>query len=449
MLDYYNGLITKALTRVYDVAIETPLTLAAPLSLKLNNTIYMKREDMQPVFSFKLRGAYNHMCSLSQADLDKGVIASSAGNHAQGVALAAKKLGVKATIVMPKTTPGIKVKAVAALGAHIVLHGDIYDEAYAKALELKETEGLTYIHPYDVPNVIAGQGTIGFEIIKQCRPLPDIIFAPIGGGGLMSGIATYIKYHHPEIKVIAVEANDSACFNAALKADKRVNLDHVGIFADGTAVRIVGEETFKILKEQVDESITVTSDQICAAVKDIFENTRTLVEPAGALAIAGMKAYIAEHKLENKVLVAVNSGANVNFDRLRDISERAEMGENKEVIFSATIPEKPGSFKEFCTTIGENSVTEFNYRYTDSNQAQIFVGIEIGKDNENKKPLLESLTHKGYPIVDLTDNELAKVHIKHMIGGKSPSVDNERVFRVQFPERPGALMNFLKTMKLM
>lgn len=446
LLNDYSKQITKALLRVYDVAKETPLTYASPLSNKLGNNIYLKREDMQPVFSFKLRGAYNFIASLSQEALQKGVITSSAGNHAQGVALAAKRLGIPAVIVMPRTTPGIKVRAVEALGGKIILHGDVYDDAYAKAIELRDSEGMTYVHPFDAPDVIAGQGTIAFEIMKQCKTRPDAIFIPVGGGGLAAGVAAFIKMHSPTTRIVAVEATDSACLKASLDAKERIKLPQVGIFADGTAVKLIGEETFKILSQTVDDMITVTPDEICAAIKDVFENTRTLVEPAGALAVAGIKKYVREKQIKDQLLVGINSGANVNFDRLRYISERAEMGEEKEIMFAATIPEAPGSYKQFCQLIGARNVTEFNYRYNDPKTACIFVGLELPGGALEKAPLFETLRAHGYTLYDLTDNEVAQLHVKHMVGGKTSHAQNERLFRVEFPERPGAIMDFLTKM---
>jgi len=427
--------------KVYDVAVETPLDHARQLSKRLGNHVLLKREDLQPVFSFKLRGAYNKMANLSAAELAKGVIAASAGNHAQGLALAAQRMNVKATIVMPKTTPQIKVDAVRDLGAKVVLHGDTYDEASKHAKLLVIEKNLTYVHPYDDPDVIAGQGTVGMEILHQYRGEIDAIFVPIGGGGLAAGIAAYVKYVAPKVKVIGVEPVDAACCKAALAAGKRVVLDQVGLFADGVAVAQIGKETFRILRKTLDEVITANTDEICAAIKDIFDDTRSIAEPAGALALAGLKKYVAREGCTGKVLVAIDSGANVNFDRLRYISERTEIGEKREAVLSVTIPERPGSFRMFCNALGKRSITEFNYRYNDTRDAQIYVGVQIQSDSD-RHTLLDILRGKGYPVDDMTDNEVAKLHTRHMVGGHA-KVDNERVFRIEFPERPGALMNFL------
>jgi threonine dehydratase len=428
---------------VYDVARETPLELAKNLSARFRNRIWLKREDLQPVFSFKLRGAYNKIASLSDEALQAGVICSSAGNHAQGVALAAKRRGVRAVIVMPVTTPSIKVDAVRSLGGEVVLHGDTYDDAFARASELQEDQGLTFIHPFDDPDVIAGQATIGVEIMKQARNRPDVIFVPIGGGGLIAGISLYIKSRHPDVRVIGVEPEDSAAMQASLAAGKPVRLDHVGIFADGVAVRRVGDETFRLCQQYVDEIITVDTDHICAAIQDIFEDTRSIVEPAGGLAIAGAKKYIADNNVADQDLVAVCCGANVNFDRLRHIAERAAIGEEKEMLLAVEIPEKPGSFRHFCETLGRRSVTEFNYRYSDSAKAHIFVGVELHRGLAERRELVEHLQAKGYRVKDLSDNEMAKLHVRHMVGGRSPNIANERIYRFEFPERPGALLDFL------
>jgi threonine dehydratase len=428
---------------VYDVARETPLELAKNLSARFRNRIWLKREDLQPVFSFKLRGAYNKIASLSDEALQAGVICSSAGNHAQGVALAAKRRGVRAVIVMPVTTPSIKVDAVRSLGGEVVLHGDTYDDAFARASELQEDQGLTFIHPFDDPDVIAGQATIGVEIMKQARNRPDVIFVPIGGGGLIAGISLYIKSRHPDVRVIGVEPEDSAAMQASLAAGKPVRLDHVGIFADGVAVRRVGDETFRLCQQYVDEIITVDTDHICAAIQDIFEDTRSIVEPAGGLAIAGAKKYIADNNVADQDLVAVCCGANVNFDRLRHIAERAAIGEEKEMLLAVEIPEKPGSFRHFCEALGRRSVTEFNYRYSDSAKAHIFVGVELHRGLAERRELVEHLQAKGYRVKDLSDNEMAKLHVRHMVGGRSPNIANERIYRFEFPERPGALLDFL------
>jgi threonine dehydratase len=427
--------------RVYDVAIETPLDPAPQLSKRLNNKVLLKREDLQPVFSFKLRGAYNKMANLTPAELAQGVICASAGNHAQGLALAAQRMGAKATIVMPKTTPQIKVDAVRDRGARVVLHGDTYDEASKHAQQLVKERGLTYVHPYDDPDVIAGQGTIGMEILHQHRGAIDAIFVPIGGGGLAAGVAAYVKYVAPHVKVIGVEPEDAACCKAALEAGKRVTLDQVGLFADGVAVAQIGKETFRILRKTLDEVITTNTDEICAAIKDIFDDTRSIAEPAGAVALAGLKKYVAREGCTGRTLVAIDSGANINFDRLRYISERTEIGEKREAVLSVTIPERPGSFRTFCNALGKRSITEFNYRYNDERDAQIYVGVQIQSDSD-RQLLIETLGNKGYPVVDMTDNEMAKLHTRHMVGGHA-RVDDERVFRIEFPERPGALMNFL------
>jgi threonine dehydratase len=427
---------------VYDVAIETPIQKASFLSQRLENTVLIKREDLQPVFSFKLRGAYNKMRQLSKEDLAKGIVAASAGNHAQGVALSAQKLGCKATIVMPRTTPQIKVDAVKAWGAKVVLQGDTYDEASVYARQLVEEQGMTYVHPYDDPEVIAGQGTIAMEILRQHAGKIDAIFVPVGGGGLAAGIAAYVKFVRPEVKVIAVEPEDAACLKAALEAGKRVTLPEVGIFADGVAVAQIGKETFRILKQTVDGVITASTDEMCAAIKDIFDDTRSIAEPAGALALAGLKKYVEQTGAKGETLIAIESGANTNFDRLRYISERTEFGEKREAIFSVQIPEKPGSFRKFCAMLGKRNITEFNYRFNSAEQAQIFVGLQV-RGAQDRGEILEKIQAKGYRIEDFTNNELATVHVRHMVGGHSPNLQDEVVYSFEFPERPGALMNFL------
>jgi threonine dehydratase len=428
--------------RVYDVISETPLTRAKFLSTRFENNIQFKREDLTPVFSFKIRGAYNKMALLSEADRRRGVIAASAGNHAQGLALSAQHLGVTATIVMPKTTPQIKVNSVKAMGAKVILHGDTYDQANDYSKQLVEQQDLVYIHPFDDEDVIAGQGTVAMELLRQhCGPI-DRVFIPVGGGGLCAGMAAYIKYLRPETRVIAVEAEDSACLKAAMEHGSPITLEDVGIFADGVAVATIGSETFRILKDLVDDVITVTTDEICAAVKDIFDDARCIVEPAGALSTAGMKKYIQGKGLKNEALVAILSGANVNFDRLRHVSERTEIGEHREAILAVQIPEQPGSFKRFIQAIGERSITEFNYRINDPFRAQIFVGVSTIEDEE-RQSVIDTLTEKNYPVVDLSDNEMAKLHIRHMVGGCAAEVSNELVYRFVFPERPGALMKFL------
>jgi threonine dehydratase len=441
-VDYLARILTA---KVYDVARETPLELAPGLSARLRNRLYLKREDEQPVFSFKLRGAYNKMANLSRAELARGVIAASAGNHAQGVALAAERLGCKATIVMPVTTPQIKIAAVKARGASVVLFGDSYSDAYAHALALQKKTHATFVHPYDDPDVIAGQGTIGMEILRQAAEPIDAIFVAIGGGGLISGIASYVKRLRPEVKVIGVQPEDSDAMARSIAAGRRVTLPHVGLFADGVAVRRVGKETFRIVRDNVDDIVRVDTDAICAALKDVFEDTRAVLEPAGALAIAGAKSWVAEHRIRDRALVAVACGANMNFDRLRFVAERAEVGEEREAIIAVTIPERPGAFREFCATLGRRSITEFNYRYADADTAHLFVGIEVADRRETKK-LLAELARKRIAAFDLTDNELAKLHVRHLVGGHAPAIDDEIVYRFEFPERPGALMKFLDSM---
>ena len=429
--------------RVYDVAIETPIHSAPFLSKRLNNEILIKREDLQPVFSFKIRGAYNKLVQLSDEERNRGVIAASAGNHAQGLALAAQKMDVKATIVMPVTTPDIKVRAVRAYGADVVLEGDAFDQALAHSFKMVKEHGYTFIHPYDDIDTIAGQGTIGMEILRQHTGQLDAVFIPVGGGGLAAGISAYLKYLRPEIKIIAVEFEESACLKAAMEAGERVILDQVGIFADGVAVGQIGEETFRICQECVDEVITINADEICAAIKDIFDDTRSVCEPAGALGIAGLKKYVANKKVSGQTLLAIDSGANINFDRLRYVSEQAELGEKREAIIAVTIPEKPGSFKQFCETLGRRSITEFNYRFHDQKNARIFVGVQVHPDQMPIGKLVDELELKGYPVTNLTDNEMAKLHVRHMVGGHSQAVPDEQVYRFEFPERPGALLNFL------
>jgi threonine dehydratase len=439
----YLERILKA--RVYDVAAETPLELAPSLSKRLGNRLLLKREDLQAVFSFKLRGAYNKMAGLPKARLRKGVIAASAGNHAQGVALAAQRLGCRAVIVMPVTTPRIKIEAVKGRGAEVVLYGDSYNDAYKKAVALKRRRGLTFVHPYDDPEVIAGQGTIGMEMLRQHPGPLDAVFVPVGGGGLISGIAAYIKAVRPSIKVIGVEPVDAAAMYYSLKKKKRIKLDHVGLFADGVAVKEVGKETFRIARQCVDEMILVDTDEMCAAIKDVFEDTRVVLEPAGALAIAGAKAWVAKHGARGKTLAAVASGANTNFDRLRFIAEEAELGEHREAVLAVTIPERPGSFRKFCATLGARNVTEFNYRIADSQDAHVFVGIET-QGREQTTRLVKNLRRKGLKTLDLSDNEMAKAHVRHMVGGRAMAKD-ELLYRFEFPERPGALVRFLDGMR--
>ncbi len=441
-----NDYLEKILTaRVYDVAVETPLDAAPNLSARIGNRILFKREDMQPVFSFKLRGAYNKMAQLSPAQRKRGVICASAGNHAQGVALSAQKLGCRAVIVMPTTTPQIKVDAVARRGAEVVLAGDSYDEASAHAHMLEKKDKLTYVHPFDDPDVIAGQGTIGMEILRQHPNDIDAVFVAIGGGGLAAGVAAYIKRLRPKTKVIGVETYDADAMARSIKAGKRVRLDSVGLFADGTAVKYVGEETFRLCRELLDDIVLVDTDAICAAIKDVFEDTRSILEPSGALAIAGAKEYVKQHRLKDKTLVAVASGANTNFDRLRFVAERAEVGEQREAVLAVTIPETPGSFKQFCTLLGARNITEFNYRYSDAKEAHVFAGVQVTNRNEATK-LVESLRKHKLPAIDLTDDEMAKLHIRHLVGGHAPQVKDELLYRFEFPERPGALMRFLESM---
>lgn len=429
--------------RVYDVAVETPIHSMPFLSARCQNDILIKREDLQPIFSFKIRGAYNKIALLSEADKKKGIITASAGNHAQGVALSAKKLGIDALIVMPTTTPDIKVRSVKEKGATVILHGDVFAEALAYSMELVQAHGYTYIHPYDDPDTIAGQGTIGVEILRQHTGELDAVFIPVGGGGLAAGISTYIKYLRPDIRVIGVEYEESACLKEALKNGERTVLDHVGLFADGVAVAQIGKETFTQCREFIDGVVTVSSDEICAAIKDIFDDTRSVCEPAGALAVAGLKKYIENNQVSGQTLLAINSGANINFDRLRYVAERAELGEKREAILSVTIPEQPGSFRAFCNALGKRSVTEFNYRYHSKASAHIFVGVQVHPDLHTSDALVDQLQQQGYVVDDLTDNEMAKQHVRHMVGGRCAAIVNERVFCFTFPERPGALLNFL------
>ncbi len=441
--DYLERILNA---QVYDVAVETPLDLATNLSARVHNRIYFKREDMQPVFSFKIRGAYNKMANLSPQALKRGVICASAGNHAQGVALSAAKLGVRAVIVMPSTTPAIKIDAVKARGGEVVLAGESYSDAYAHALELEKAEKLTFVHPFDDPDVIAGQGTVGMEILRA-HPKPiHAVFCCVGGGGLIAGVAAYIKRLRPETRIIGVEAVDADAMTQSLAAGRRVVLEQVGIFADGAAVKEVGVETFRLCQQYVDEMIVVDNDAICAAIKDVFEDTRSILEPAGALAVAGAKEYARRNKLRDKTLVAVASGANMNFDRLRFVAERAELGEQREAVLAVTIPEKPGSFKKFISVLGNRNITEFNYRYADASQAHIFVGVTVHNRSEVAR-LVEMLERHELPALDLTDDEMAKSHVRYMVGGRAPQVDNEVVYRFVFPERPGALMNFLSNLR--
>jgi len=429
--------------RVYDVAIESPLDPAPRLSGRLGNRILLKREDLQPVFSFKLRGACNRIARLSAEEASRGVICASAGNHAQGVALAAGRRGIASTIVMPMTTPQIKVQAVRDLGGTIELFGDDYDAACAYAMRLASERGLTFIHPFDDPDVIAGQGTIGMEILHQHRGSIDAIFVPIGGGGLIAGIAAYVKALYPEIRIIGVEPEDAASMHDSLRAGRRVTLDRVGIFADGVAVRLVGEETFRLAQQFVDEVVLVNTDETCAAIQDIFEDTRSIVEPAGALAVAGIKKWVAREAAEGKTLIAINCGANMNFDRLRHVAERADIGQRREALFAVEIPEAPGSFRRFCALLGTRPVTEFNYRYSDRGIARIFVGVGLTPGTGEGRHVHDLIADAGFSVVDMSDNEVAKLHVRYMVGGHAAGLTDERLFRFEFPERPGALLRFL------
>jgi threonine dehydratase len=441
-VDYLQKILTA---KVYDVAIESPLDPAPVLSRRLGNRVLLKREDQQPVFSFKLRGAYNKMAHLAPAERARGVIAASAGNHAQGVALAAQRMGCRATIVMPVTTPQIKIAAVEGRGAKVVLHGDSYSDAYTRALELQKETGATFVHPYDDPDVIAGQGTIGMEILRQCQGPLDAIFVAVGGGGLISGIASYVKRVRPEVRVIGVQPVDSDAMTRSLAAGRRVKLAHVGLFADGVAVKQVGRETFRITRELVDEMVLVDTDATCAALKDVFEDTRSILEPAGALSVAGVKAWCERHRVKDRTFVAIACGANMNFDRLRFVAERAELGERREAIIAVTIPERPGSFREFCALLGKRSITEFNYRYADPRAAHLFVGIEVANRHEIRE-LIAELHRRRIDAFDLSDNEMAKLHVRHLVGGHAPAAENEILYRFEFPERPGALIQFLNSM---
>lgn len=443
--------LKKILTsRVYDVAVETPLELAPALSARTGNRVYLKREDMQSVFSFKLRGAYNKMAQLTPAQLKRGVICASAGNHAQGVALSAKTLGCRAVIVMPTTTPALKIEAVRARGGEVVLSGESYSDAYQHALHLEKKQKLSFVHPFDDPDVIAGQGTIAMEILRQHAGPIHAVFVAIGGGGLIGGVGAYIKAVRPDIKVIGVQTTDSDAMARSLKAGRRVVLNDVGLFSDGTAVKQVGEETFRLAKQVVDEVVLVDTDDVCAAIKDVFTDTRSILEPAGALAVAGAKAYVARanktrQSLHDQTLVAIACGANMNFDRLRFVAERAEVGEAHEAVFAVTIPEERGSFKRFCELVGARSVTEFNYRISDEKEAHVFVGLQVADRDEPEK-ICKLFKKQGFKTIDLTQDELAKLHIRHLVGGKSSLARDEILYRFEFPERPGALMRFLNSM---
>lgn len=446
-IDYLKKILTS---RVYDVAIETPLELAPILSARTGNKIYFKREDMQSVFSFKLRGAYNKMAHLSPAQRKHGVICASAGNHAQGVALSAKKLGCRAVIVMPTTTPAVKIDAVKARGGEVVLFGESYSDAYAHALTLEKKQKLSFVHPFDDPDVIAGQGTIAMEIVRQHSGPIHAIFVAIGGGGLIAGVAAYIKAVRPDIKIIGVQTTDSDAMARSLKAGRRVTLTDVGLFSDGTAVKQVGEETFRLARQYVDDIILVDTDAVCTAIKDVFTDTRSILEPAGALAVAGAKAYIeraakTKHPIKNQSLIAIACGANMNFDRLRFVAERAEVGEAHEAVFAVTIPEERGSFRRFCQLVGARAVTEFNYRISDQKKAHVFVGLQVASRDE-PSTISKQFEKQGFNTIDLTQDELAKVHIRHLVGGKSALADNELLYRFEFPERPGALMRFLDSL---
>jgi len=445
-MEDYKKMIDEACGRVYEVARKTSLDFAPQVSSRHGNNIWLKREDQQPVFSYKLRGAYNLMASLSESERKKGVIAASAGNHAQGVALAGDKLGIDAVIVMPKTTPEIKITAVKRLGAEVVLHGNNYDEAKDYATGVAKQEGKAYIPPYDHPMVIAGQATVAVEILDQHPAQPDIIFVPVGGGGLIAGIVAHLQGVAPEITIIGVEPDEAPCMHAALAAGELVELEHIGIFADGAAVRQAGEEPFRIVRDVVDEILLVNVDEICAAVKDIFEDTRSIPEPAGALALAGLKQYVARENIKGKELVAIFSGANVNFDRLRHIAELSALGENREALIGTTIPEKPGSFLKYCHDLGPRQITEFNYRYGDSKTAHIFAGLQLRHGVEEKNALIANLKNKGYEVVDLSSDEVAKMHVRYMVGGHAAQVENELLYRFEFPERSGALLHFLGQM---
>lgn len=440
--DYLKRILNS---KVYDVAVESPLETAPLISARIQNKVLLKREDTQEVFSFKLRGAYNKMANLGPAELKRGVIAASAGNHAQGVALSARRLGCRAVIVMPTTTPRLKIDAVKALGGEAVLVGDSYSDAYQHAMELEKKEKLTFVHPFDDPDVIAGQGTVGMEILRQHSKPIDAVFVPIGGGGLIAGVAAYIKQLRPETRIIGVQTVDSNAMMRSVKAGRRLELNDVGLFSDGTAVKLVGAETFRLVRQYVDDFVAVDTDAVCAAIKDVFQDTRSVLEPAGALSLAGAKLYAAQNKWKNKTLVAITSGANMNFDRLRFVAERADVGEAREAVFALTIPEQRGSFLRLCEAVGKRNVTEFNYRISDSDKAHVFVGLQIRSEAEIEK-LAAGFRKKGFDTLDLSGNEMAKTHLRYMVGGKSALAEHEMLFRFEFPERPGALMAFLGAM---
>jgi threonine dehydratase len=442
LTDYLQKILTA---RVYDVAVESPLELAKRLSDRLENRVWLKREDCQPVFSFKLRGAYNKMARLSPEQLSRGVICASAGNHAQGVALSADRLGCRAVIVMPVTTPKLKIDAVRSYQAEVILHGDSYSDAYLHALELSQLHNYTFVHPFDDPDVIAGQGTVGMEILRQHQHPIHAMFVAIGGGGLISGVAAYVKAVRPEIKIIGVQMADSDAMVRSVKAGERIPLHDVGLFADGTAVKLVGEETFRLTRALVDDFVVVDTDAVCAAIKDVFEDTRSILEPAGAMGVAAIKQYVAWHDIKDETLVTITCGANMNFDRLRFVAERAEVGEEREALFAVTIPEQRGSFKRLCEIIGQRSVTEFNYRISDAQEAHVFIGLATDNRDESLK-IARAFAEHRFVAVDLTDDELTKLHVRYMVGGRSPLACDERLYRFDFPERPGALMRFLSTM---
>jgi len=443
MASPYIERILKA--RVYDVAIESPLEEAPRLSRRIGNTVLLKREDLQPIFSFKLRGAYNKIAHLSPQVAKRGVICASAGNHAQGVALSARRRGIPAVIVMPQTTPNIKVQSVIDLGGEVLLHGDDYDSAFEHSLVVARERQMVFVHPFDDPDVIAGQGTIGVEILRRTSGDIDAIFVPVGGGGLVAGIAVYAKYLYPDVKIIGVEPEDAASMHDSLKAGRRVTLDRVGIFADGVAVKRVGEETFGLVRQYVDDIVLVSTDEICAAIQDIFQDTRSIVEPAGALGVAGIKKVAARSGWQDKRLVAINSGANMNFDRLRHVAERADIGSQREALLAVEIPERPGSFLHFCEVLGRRAVTEFNYRYESAERARIFVGFSLSQGRAEKDAVVQGLRAAGFPVVDMTDNEMAKLHVRYMVGGHARGIEHELLYRFEFPERPGALLRFLQS----
>ena len=441
MTSPYIEQILKA--RVYDVAIESPLEEAPRLSRRLDNQVLLKREDLQPVFSFKLRGAYNRVSRLSDSAAARGVVCASAGNHAQGVALAARRRGITAVIVMPQTTPRIKIQAVLDLGGEVALHGDDYDTAYEHALQLARERNLVFVHPFDDPDVIAGQGTIGVELIRETGGNLDALFVPVGGGGLIAGIAVYVKYLYPGIRIIGVEPEDAASMYESLKVGRRITLERVGIFADGVAVKRVGEETFALCRQYVDEIVLLDNDEICAAIQDVFEDTRSIVEPAGALAVGGLKKIVAREGWRGKRLAAINSGANINFDRLRHVAERADLGGEREALLAISIPEQPGSFRRFCEVLGRRGITEFNYRYESEEAAHIFVSFSLAQGREEKDTVTRALRTAGYPVTDMSDNEMAKLHVRYMVGGRARGIRDELLYRFEFPERPGALLRFL------